>query len=130
MSGDTITMLVKFLPTILALIIIILCTLGGLIRGFRKSLILFIHYIISIVAGLVIYFQASKIMLSDGINNILTWISPDFSEANSLYDAVRILLDSYLPDYSAAAANPYIEQAINKNEKMNFIVTEQTFCCI
>ena len=112
MSSETIVTVVKFLPTLLALLIIVLCTLRGFLRGFRKSLILLIHYVISIVVGFIMYFSISKFILSDQLNSYFTSLGADFSNANSIYDLIKILLNTYLPDYAAIAANPYIEQAL------------------
>ena len=112
MSSETLTLLVKFLPTILTAVLIFLCMLRGIIRGFRKSVILLIHYIISIAVGLVVYFTATKIVLSDGLNSILASISPEFAEADSLYDVVGILVNSYLPDFASLVENQYLQQVI------------------
>ena len=112
MNSETIAVLVKFLPTILSVIIIFLCMIRGLMRGFRKSVILLLHYIISIAAGLAIYFKASAVVLSNELNSILVSLSPDFAEANSLYDVIKILLESYLPDFAALANNQYLQQII------------------
>lgn len=109
MNSDTTIMLVKFLPTILALVLIVLCTLRGFLRGFRKSFILLLHYIISILVGFIMYFNASKVMLSNDLGGALAGVNPSFAEANSLYDVVKILLEQIAPDYAGAAANPYIE---------------------
>ena len=112
MSSDATMMLVQFLPTILALVIIVFSILLGLIRGFRKSLILFIQYLISLVVGFIVYFSASVTMLKGELGGILSSISPDFSEANTLYDVAKILLEKFLPDYAAMTANPYIKEVL------------------
>lgn len=112
MSSDTITLLVKFLPTILAVLLILLCMLRGLLRGFRKSTILFIHYLIGIGIGLVCYFSTLKLILSNELNPILSSIGSEFSEANSLYDVAGILLNSYLPDFAGIFGNQYMEQFV------------------
>ena len=112
MNSDTIALLIKFLPTILAAVLIVLCMLRGLMRGFRKSLILLLHYIISIAAGLVIYFNVSSLVFSDELNGILGSLSAEFAEANSMYDVIKILLQTYLPSVAGLANNQYIEQVV------------------
>ena len=112
MSSETIMTLVKFLPTLLALAIIILCTLRGFIRGFRKSLILLIHYLISIGVGLSLYFSLSELVLSNELNSYFASLGPEFANANSLIDVMKILLNNYVPNYAAIIANPYIEQLV------------------
>ena len=112
MSSETVALLVKFLPTILTAVCIFLCMLRGFLRGFRKSVILLIHYIISLAAGLVVYFTATKIVLSDGLNSILESISPEFAEDNSHYDVVGILVNSYLPDFASLIGNEHLQQVV------------------
>ena len=112
MSSETVALLVKFLPTILTAICIFLCMLRGFLRGFRKSVILLIHYIISLAAGLFVYFEATKLVLSDELNSILASISPEFAEANSLYDVVGILVNSYLPDFASLIGNEHLQQVV------------------
>ena len=112
MSSETVALLVKFLPTILTAICIFLCMLRGFLRGFRKSIILLIHYIISLAAGLFVYFEATKIVLSDELNSILASISPEFADANSLYDVVGILVNSYLPEFASLIGNEHLQQVV------------------
>ena len=112
MSSETVALLVKFLPTILTAVCIFLCMLRGFLRGFRKSVILLIHYIISLAAGLFVYFEATKIVLSDELNSILASISPEFADANSLYDVVGILVNSYLPEFASLIGNEHLQQVV------------------
>ena len=112
MSSESVALLVKFLPTILTAVCIFLCMLRGFLRGFRKSVILLIHYIISLAAGLFVYFEATKIVLSDELNSILASISPEFADANSLYDVVGILVNSYLPEFASLIGNEHLQQVV------------------
>ena len=112
MNSETTTMLVKFLPTLLALVLIILSTLRGFLRGFRKSIIFLIHYVISIVIGFVAYFNTSKVIMSAMPSGTFSNLGPQFAEAHSIYDVVKIFLETVAPDYAGAASNPYIEQVL------------------
>ena len=110
MAPETITLLVKFLPTILSALIILLCMLRGLIRGFRKSLILFLHYIISITLGLIAYFALTNFLMNSDLNSIVSNIGPEFSEAHGILDVANVLIKQYIPEYSGIFANQYMGQ--------------------
>ena len=114
MSGDTLTTLGKLLPTLLTLLILALCFIRGLMRGFRKSSILLIHYAIGLVVGFILYSPIYKMLMTSDLNWIFSKLSflGDFSEAHSFYDVAKILAEKFLPIISGAVENPNIQQVI------------------
>lgn len=116
MSGDTLTTLGKFLPTLLTLVIIALCFLRGLLRGFRKSVILLIHYAIGIAVGFVLYNSVRNIFIESDLNWLFSMVGNiggmDFSKAHSILDAITIALEKMVPMISGAVENPNIQQVI------------------
>jgi hypothetical protein len=75
-------------------------------------MILLIHYAISIVVGFVAYFNFSKTIMSTFPSGTFSSLGSQFAEAHSIYDVVKVILETVLPDYAAIASNPYIEQAL------------------
>lgn len=110
MSSDTLTLLVCFLPTILALVIIALCMIRGIMRGFRKSLILLIHYILAIVAGVALYFTAIPLVFSDQLGPYFSSLGPNFADANSLFDVIHIFLEMYVPAIAGLTNSEHLQQ--------------------
>ena len=80
------------LSIILTLAIIAVNMVVGLLRGFRKSLILLVQYIISFAVGIVVFFQAISITYSNQLGGILSSLGPEYAEANSITDVVHIFL--------------------------------------
>ena len=67
---------IKFGPTVLFLVVILFSALVGLIRGFRKSLILAIHALCCATLCIVLFFVFTRSEAADGmllrlINNIM-----------------------------------------------------------
>ena len=116
MSGDTLTTLGKFLPTLLALVIIAYCFIRGLMRGFRKSIILILNYTIGIIVGFLLYKSVRSMLMTSDINWILSKVGNvggmDFSDAHSFYDAAEVVLKQFMPTLSGAVENPNIQQVI------------------
>lgn len=112
MSGETLQTLIKFLPTILTLVIILLCMLRGLMRGFRKSLILFIQYLIGLTVGFICYLKVSKMLVTEEIGWLFSMIGGDFADAKTMYDFFEILIKDTLPKFAEAANHPYIYNII------------------
>lgn len=116
MSTSTIAMLITWLPTIIVALCLVLSIVRGLMRGFRKSLILFINYLISMVAGFAIFFIAKEKILEFDLSFAFSSIGNvggmDFTNAHTAYDAAEIFVKAYLVDYQALVQNPDIQQVI------------------
>ena len=112
MSGDSLTNLVSFIPTILALAIIVINMFIGFVRGFKKTAISLIQYISSLIVGIIVFFQVIDVTYSDNLGGLLSLLGPKFSGANSLIDAARIALEMFLPNFAGAANNAYLQQFI------------------
>lgn len=112
MRGETLTLLIKFLPTILTLIIILLCMLRGLMRGFRKSLILFIQYLIGLAVGIACYFAVSKWLITANIGWAFDMIGGKFAEANTVYDFIVVAIKDFVPNLAPATSHPYIQDVL------------------
>ena len=65
MTGDSLASLVSWIPTLIVLLIVAINIVIGLWRGFRKSTILLIHYIISTAIGIIVFFTATSLTYSD-----------------------------------------------------------------
>ena len=107
------TDLISLIPTLLTLVIIAVSMAIGFFRGARKSLIFLIHYIVSVVVGIIVYFQAISITYSDQLGGILSSLGPEFSEANSIIDVVHIYLEMFLPTFAGVTNNAYLQQFIH-----------------
>ena len=112
MSSETIALLIKFVPTILVGLIILLCMLRGFLRGFRKSNILLINYLLSLVVGFVFFFTLSKKAFTTDWNFIFQMLGPDFASAHTIYDFVGVLLAQNVPDFASLASNYYFQGII------------------
>lgn len=112
MSGDSLANIISLIPTFLALAIIAINMVIGLLRGFRKSVILSINYVISVVIGIVVFFSAISITYSDQLGGFLSSLGPDYAAAKSFPDVVRIFLETYLPSYAGVTNNAYLQQFI------------------
>ena len=114
MPNELIATLIKFLPTILFGLIVLGSILGGFIKGFRKSTILFIHYFLSLVVGFVTYFVLSKKIVTMDLNFLFSAMGGEYVEAHTIYDFIRILLEqTSLASYSALTGNYYIQGVID-----------------
>lgn len=116
MSTSLIAGLIAWLPTILVGIWLLICLVGGAIRGFRKSLILFIHYIISIVIGFVLFYILKEKILTMNFSFVFSKVGNigniDISGANTAYDLAELFVKDFANDYSALAQNADIQQVV------------------
>ena len=114
MSSETIALIIKILPTVLFGTIVISTTIQSAIRGYRKSLIFFINYIISIVLGLAIFLIVSRNIDKMNLNtlwvNLGGYIGVDMLECETLFDAVEAILNTYIPAFSSLALNVNFQQ--------------------
>jgi len=101
MDSSLINQLVQWLPTILVGLMVLWSLLGGLVRGFRKSLILFIHYIVAVGAGYFIFTFIKK-ALWDPNNQTFAALYPsigsiagyDFSGCTNIYECLAVVCKS------------------------------------
>ena len=108
--------LIKFLPTIIVGLGVLGSVLTGFRRGFRKSLILFIHYIIAFAIGLIMFFIIRKSIFTQDLNSVFISISNvlpfDLSGAHTIYDAVEIILAEQAPNYASLVQSPEYQQIL------------------
>lgn len=109
MSSETIALLIKFFPTLLAGLIVILCVLRGFFRGFRKSNILLIHYLLAFAIGAVLYFTISKKIFEMDLNAIFSVLGSEFSQAHTIHDFIGVILKTNIPQLASLASNYYFQ---------------------
>lgn len=114
MPNELIATLIKFLPTILFAFIVLLGIFMGFVRGFRKSSILLVHYLISLAVGFVAYFILSKQFLTMDLNAVFSFMGGEYESAHTIYDFIHVFMNQIdLGAYSSLTGNYYIQGVID-----------------
>lgn len=131
MPNELIATLIKFLPTIVFGLIVLLGVLGGFLKGFRKSSILFVHYLLALGVGFAAYFILRKQMSTMDLNFLFGLIGGEYSNAHTVYDFIRILIEqTSLASYSALVGNYYIQGVIDAFAGLIFSLVLGILCLI
>lgn len=113
MSSLGIAALIQYLPTLLALLIISICTIRGAIKGFRKSTILFVQYLVSIAIGFIVYFACRDLFYNADYSSLWSAFGEEFANAKTLYDGLVVLIGKISPQFEGLVNNEYMKEVIN-----------------
>ena len=111
--------IIKLVPTFIFIFFVLLSIIAGLIRGFRKSLILFIHWLIAMGIGFALFFIVQNNIYAEN-SSLMAIVLPrlpvvsgmDFSGAKSLADVAQIALGKFASDYAGAVNIPEIKALV------------------
>lgn len=99
--NSTLQMILSLAPTILFILIVLLSTVFGILRGFRKNMILFIHSIVIFIICLILYFIFVNAEFFDKflLDTINVFLGPDGLEEKLGVSAECVTLKEVLLEY-------------------------------
>ncbi len=114
---ELIVLLITWLPTALFAIIVLYQIVRGLMRGFSKSLKLFITFILSIIVALIVYLTLNKnfdTILIQVVNNSLSNLNSLFkgSLPKNFTEIMNSIFTQYGPLAEHAKLSEYIEEIL------------------